>query len=227
MRFVIAFLLLLVPASAQDVIQARFWEKEATPGARPDKGMWKKARPVVFQHNWRGEELVGHKTTIRALWTADELWLLFQCDFDSVTIGPNPRTAKETEQLSTTSDVALALIAPDPGDLLRYKTFQVSPVGEWVDVHVDRETNNYDTTWNSGIRSVARIDSAKHTWWAELTIPLKAFEVPPPTDGTRWRLNFFRIEHGPPRRSIAWKPTYTSKPNFHVPQVFGWLLFRQ
>ena len=227
MRFVIAFLLLSVTAPAQDIIEARFWKKEATLGGRPNKRMWKKARPVVFQHDWRGDPLVGHKTTVRALWTAEELWLLIQCAFDTVTISPNPRTAKETEQLSTISDVVQVFIAPNPGDLLRYKAFQVSPVGQWIDLHVDRETDKYDATWNSGFRSVARIDNSNHMWWTELAIPLKAFGVSPPADGTRWRLNFFRIEHGPPRRSIAWQPTYTSQPNFHVPQVFGWLHFRR
>lgn len=229
MRFVIAFLLLLLPALAvaQNIIEARFWDKEAALDGRPDKRMWKKAHAVFFQHDWRGDPLVGHETTVRARWTADTLWLLFQCGFDELTISANPRSSKETERLSAISDVAEVFIAPSPGDVLRYKAFQVSPVGQWVDLHVDRETESHDATWDSGFRSVVHIDSGSSTWWVEMAIPLKAFGVPPPTAGTRWRLNFFRIEHGPPRRAIAWQPTYTSQPNFHVPQTFGWLLFRR
>ena len=227
MRFVIVFLLLLVPASAQDIVEARFWKKEVTPGARPKKGMWKKARPVAFQHDWRGDPLVGHRTIIRARWTTEKLWLLIQCAFDTLTISPDPRTAKETEQLPSISDVVQVFIAPDPDDILRYKAFQVIPVGQWMDLHIDRETDKYDAAWNSGVRSRASIDNSSHMWWAELAIPLKAFGVSPPANGTRWRLNVVRIEHGPPPRSIAWQPTYTPQPNFHVPQVFGWLHFRR
>jgi len=229
MRLLIAFLFLFgaALAVAGDTIEARLWIAPTTLDARLVKPMWKKARPVTFRHDWRGDALVGHETTVRALWTADELWLLFQCGYDNLTISQDPQAAKETDKLWDISDVAEAFIAPNPGDIMRYKEFQVSPVGQWIDLHIDRETKNHDATWHSGFRSVARIDAPGNTWWAEMAIPLKAFGAQPPTVGTRWRLNFFRIEHGPPRRHIAWQPTHTPQPSFHVPQAFGWLEFKK
>lgn len=230
MRFVIlSVLLLLLPATAagDDTIEARFWIGPTSLDARLDKPMWRKARPVMFQRDWRGDPLVGHETLVRALWTADELWLLFQCGYDNLTISQEPQTAKETDKLWAVSDVAEAFIAPNSGDIMRYKEFQVSPAGQWIDLHIDRDTKNHDAKWDSGFRSAARIDSSRNIWWAEMVIPLNAFGVQPPTPGTRWRLNFFRIEHGPPRRSIAWQPTHTTQPNFHVPQAFGWLEFKK
>jgi alpha-galactosidase len=41
-----------------------------------------------------------------------------------------------------------------------------------------------------------------------------------------WRVNFFRVE-GPsePRFYASWRPTKTPVPQFHVPEVFGKLVF--
>ncbi len=219
--------MLPILAAAQDNIEARFWNGKTSLDAHLNKPMWKRARPVSFQHDWRGDLLVGHETTVRALWTATDLWLLFGCTYDNLTISPEPQTAKETDRLWAVSDVAEAFIAPNPGDIMRYKEFQVSPAGQWVDLHIDRETNNHDAKWDSGFRTAARIISTSGIWWAEMAIPLKAFGGPLPTVGTRWRLNFFRIEQGPPKRNIAWQPTHTPQPNYHVPQAFGWLEFKK
>lgn len=235
MRFlavVIALFFLFAPTPGKekppkDSIEAPFWKGPTALDARADKPMWRHSRPVVFQHDWRGDPLVGNQTTVRALWTADELWLLFGCGYEALTISPQPQTSRETDRLWAISDVAEAFIAPNPGDILRYKEFQVSPAGEWVDLHIDRETKKHDVKWDSGFRTAARIDAGNQTWWGEMAIPLKAFAVQPPTPGTRWRLNFFRWEHGPPRRAIAWQPTHTPEPNFHLPQVFGWLEFKK
>jgi len=42
----------------------------------------------------------------------------------------------------------------------------------------------------------------------------------------RWRVNLFRcVGKDPDRGYLAWQSTRTPKPNFHVPQVFGWLVF--
>ncbi|MGH8631686.1 MAG: carbohydrate-binding family 9-like protein [Burkholderiales bacterium] len=228
MRYLVFFLLLPLLAMAQgrDTIEARLWTGATSLDARADKPMWKRARAVSFQHDWRGEQRVGHLTTVRASWTDTELWLLIGCGYDALTISSGAETHKETDRLWAISDVAEVFIAPNPQDVLRYKEFQVSPAGQWVDLHIDRETKKHDVKWNSGFRTMARIDSTSGNWWAEMAIPLKAFERMP-ADGERWRLNFYRIEHGPPLRHIAWQPTHTPKPDYHVPQAFGWIWFRK
>lgn len=187
--------------------------------------MWKNAMPVFFQHDTNGDPYVGNATTVRAVWTSDTLWLLFSCAFDQLTISPNPRSDIETNRLWTLSDVAEAFIAPVPADVMRYREFEVSPVGEWVDLAIDRANNKYDAAWNSGFRVAARIDSGNQTWWTVMAIPLKAFEVETPAPGVQWRLNFFRTEQGPPKRNLAWQPPHS--PNFHTPQAFGALVFRK
>ena len=70
-------------------------------------------------------------------------------------------------------------------------------------------------------------DEKDKTWTAELAIPMKylttQFDSKHP-----WRVNFYRIEGDTePRFYSAWSPTFSPKPNFHVPSAFGTLEFRE
>jgi alpha-galactosidase len=43
-----------------------------------------------------------------------------------------------------------------------------------------------------------------------------------------WRANFYRVEgKAEPRQYMAWQPTHTLQPNFHVPEAFGALRFER
>jgi len=47
-----------------------------------------------------------------------------------------------------------------------------------------------------------------------------------PQKDERWRVNLFRcVGKDPDRGYLAWQPTKTPKPAFHLPQVFGELVF--
>ena len=49
--------------------------------------------------------------------------------------------------------------------------------------------------------------------------------LPRPAAGTTWRVNLFRCAGVGNERYLAWLPTYTDEPSFHVPEAFGWLKF--
>ena len=60
---------------------------------------------------------------------------------------------------------------------------------------------------------------------AEMAIPLKAL-VANFDPHQVWRTNFYRIEGlKEPRTYLAWRPTRSPEPNFHVPAAFGYLHF--
>jgi len=58
-----------------------------------------------------------------------------------------------------------------------------------------------------------------------LAIPMRALTAH--FDPTKvWRVNFYRVEgKTEPRQYLAWQPTNTAQPNFHVPKLFGTLRF--
>jgi len=58
-----------------------------------------------------------------------------------------------------------------------------------------------------------------------MAIPLQAL-TPEFNPQAIWRTNFYRVEGmEEPRTYLAWQPTRTSQPNFHVPSAFGKLRF--
>ena len=66
------------------------------------------------------------------------LYLLFICPYTELNLKPDPTTSVETPRLWNW-DVAEAFIGSDYERIGRYKEFQVSPQGEWVDLDIDRD----------------------------------------------------------------------------------------
>ncbi len=59
-----------------------------------------------------------------------------------------------------------------------------------------------------------------------MRIPWEAFGRGAPRRGEVWRVNLFRCVGAEPERGyLAWRPTRTELPNFHVPDAFGRLRF--
>jgi len=119
-------------------------------------------------------------------------------------------------------DVAEAFLQPDGSDLRRYKEFEVSPNGFWIDLDI-APGEKHDL--KSGLKRRMVLDEGKKIWTAELAIPMKCLMAKfDPT--VAWRVNFYRVEGTEePRFYSAWRPTGTPVPNFHVPEAFGELAF--
>jgi len=124
--------------------------------------------------------------------------------------------------------VTEAFIGSDLQNIAKYKEFEISPQGEWVDLDIDRghpETQG-GWQWNSGFQSRSRIAADKKTWYGEMRIPFDQLGAAAPHEGSELRANFYRIQ-GPPKEPgrlntrlvLSWQPTY--KASNHVPESFG------
>jgi hypothetical protein len=183
---------------------------------------WQSTTPVSFDADWQGKNADPRRQTeVRLLWTQKFLYLKFAARYRLITVfdeaDPNGRRDKLWDR-----DVAEVFLQPDPAELRRYKEFEVSPNGFWIDLEI---ANGALQHLQSGLQRRVHINKAKQTWAAELAIPMKSLTQHfDPT--SVWRVNFFRVE-GPtePRFYSCWQPTNTSQPNFHVPERFGFLKF--
>jgi alpha-galactosidase len=190
----------------------------------PSKVVWDRAAPLHFDHDWQGQNTDPQRATeVRLLWTADTLFVRFQCQYRSITIFSDSRTDGWRYKLWD-RDVAETFLQPDASDPLVYKELEVSPNGYWIDLAV---SHGQIEELHSGLRHRVVMDEKARTWTAELAIPMKRltahFDPRLP-----WRANFFRIEgEVEPRFYAAWRPTNTPEPNFHVPSAFGQLVFRE
>jgi alpha-galactosidase len=116
-------------------------------------------------------------------------------------------------------------IAPDVTAPEHYFEFEAAPTGEWVDLAIQwkPEARETDLAYHSSMTTAARIGSDLVT--IAMRIPWQALGRVPQA-GERWRGNLFRCVGADPTRGyLAWRPTLTEEPNFHVPAAFGEMVF--
>ena len=188
---------------------------------------WNKAMPVRIDRYWSGDPAPhGRQAEARILWSRKALHLRFVChQGEPLVVGANPQTDKKTMGLWD-RDVCEIFIAPDPNVVERYLEFEAAPTGEWLDVaiHWTPEKRESDWDFQSHMTAAGRIEKDRVT--IAMRIPWNHW-IHEPQSGERWRVNLFRcVGKDPARGYLAWQPTRSSQPNFHVPQAFGWLIFR-
>jgi hypothetical protein len=222
MKFVTILILLTGTAVAQtnSVMKSVFSAAEGG-GLDAKAAFWQKGGTIVADRDHMGRIVPGHRTVIHSRWTKQKLYLLFECPYEELSLRPDGTTTEETFGLWEW-DVAEAFLGTDFVDIKRYKEFEVSPRGEWVDLDIDLNSANHENgwKWNSDFVKSARIDEAHHIWYAEMQIPWKALQPNEPHAGEELRANFFRAQ-GPPKkkRLIAWRAPM--KNTFHTPEAFG------
>jgi len=190
----------------------------------PSAAEWNAAPTVRFSADWQGlNSDPQRETQVRLLWSPQALFLRFEARFRSITVFADSDPNGRRDQLWD-RDVAEVFLQPDSSDPLKYKEFEVSPNGFWIDLELSHGERR---DMHSAMQCRAKIDKASGTWTAELALPMKSltshFDPTVP-----WRVNFFRVEApSEPRFYSAWRPTGTPKPDFHVPAAFGRLIFTE
>ena len=183
---------------------------------------WVDVPPVTLDRDYLGAAIAGRPTQVRSRWTRTHLYLLYTCPYDTLYLKSSPDVSAETPKLWNW-DVAEAFIGWDTANIARYKEFQVSPQGEWVDLDIDRANASAQQgmAWNSGFEVMARVDEAARVWYGEMKIPFASIDPRAPEPGRTLRAGLYRIAGPDPRTFYAWQPT--GQRNFHVPEAFGTL----
>jgi len=187
----------------------------------PASAFWRVSHRVYMEKDGFGKVIPRYRTQVRTRWTKNNLYFLFICPYEELHLKPSPNTQKETNELWNW-DVAEVFVGSDFIDIKRYKEFEISPQGEWVDLDIDLNKPHHEDgwTWNSGFEVKARIDEGTHTWYGAMRIPLAAIDTRPATAGNTLRVNLFRSQ-GPPshQQAVTWQAPM--KDTFHVPERFG------
>jgi hypothetical protein len=189
--------------------------------ADPNAAPWKGVQGIFMQNGPKGDAFPDHRTEVRSRWTKDNVYFLFVCPYQALHLKPNPNTKDETNKLWDW-DVAEVFVGSDFQHIRRYKEFEMSPHGEWVDLDIDRDSPRPEDgwLWNSGFEVKARMDPAKKIWYGAMRIPVKSIDTRAPAVGLEMRINFYRCQGvGAQRKYIAWQPTHAE--TFHVPEAFG------
>ncbi len=197
--------------------------RDTAPIADPAQSFWRHARPVFVDRGKQGDSQTRYRTEIRSRWTRKYLYFLFICPYEELNLKPAPTTTAETYQLWDW-DVAEVFIGSDFENIRRYKEFEMSPRGEWLDLDIDLAAPHHEDgwKWNSGFTVAARIDPVAKIWYGAMRIPFSALKNGSPKNAETFRINFFRSQGSSSNRvQIAWQPTMSE--TFHVPEKFALL----
>ena len=188
---------------------------------------WNKAQPVPIDRYWSGDAAPASRhCEARILWSSKALHVRFVCNqAEPVIVSATPQIAKKTMGLWD-RDVCEIFIAPDAGVVERYFEFEAAPTGEWLDVaiHWTPEKRESDWEFQSHMTTAAQVERDRIT--IGMRIPWNHW-IHEPHRNEHWRVNLFRcVVIDPGRGYLTWQPTRTKEANFHVPQVFGSLVFK-
>jgi len=212
-------------ADAQDakqVVWATKIERPKTADGLPSDEDWKKSKAIRFAADWQGKNADPERETeVRVLWTPETLFLKYHVKYKTITVFADSEANGRRDKLWD-RDVVEAFLQPDPSVVHSYKEFEFSPNNMWIDLDI---ADGQGRDLKSGLARRVTMDEGNKTWSAVAALPMQSLvsEFDPKAV---WRANFYRIEGaGEPRFYSAWSATKTEKPNFHVPETFGFLRF--
>jgi Carbohydrate family 9 binding domain-like len=211
-------------APAPSTLRSIRAEADVPLNTNPESPFWRGAQPVYMDSDPHGNPEPNYRTEVLTRWTQKNLYFLFVCPYEQLNLKPHPATLTETNGLWNW-DVAEVFIGWDFNDIKRYKEFEISPQGEWVDLDIDLHTPHHENgwTWNSGFKVSSRIEGDAQVWYGAMKIPYSAVDSRPPAAGNKLRINLFRSQGpGPKRHEITWQPPMAE--TFHVPERFGLLV---
>lgn len=180
------------------------------------------APPVTFDTDWAGRP-TRVKTTVRFAWSNDALHVRWELDSAGLHVDESKPADVERAKLYEEDCVELFL-GKDPSDRNRYWEIEVGPLGHFLDVSVDHGAKKSDVDWSSASKITSTVDRPRKR--AFITVEVRSPDVLAVLKkGARLPLGLYRMEgKKPDRLFLAWSPTRTPKPDFHVPAAFGTLV---
>jgi hypothetical protein len=187
-----------------------------------DSRVWQKAKTVKIARYWSRETAPnGREFSARLLWSDAALYVRFEANqTEPLVVSEKPDLSKKVRGLWD-RDVCEIFIAPNKGERNKYFEFEIAPTGEWIDLGIEVTPTERLTDWDykSNMTSTARIDKDKVVM--AIKIPFASLGKTPKA-GDIWLGNLFRcVGKDSTRGYLAWQPTKTKEPAFHVPEAFG------
>jgi len=210
--------------SSSTTVVAFYLKDVSEPGLGNE--VWDSCEPIRIEHYWSGDQAPATRhAEARLYWSDAALHVRFVCEQNEpLVISQVPQTNVKTIGLWD-RDVCEVFLAPRQQEPHRYYEFEAAPSGEWVDLGIEMTAQGRKTDWDyaSGMKATGEIEERQIR--VGISIPWSG-DLPKPASGDTWGINLFRcVGSDEATRYLAWRPTRTPQPNFHVPSAFGVLRF--
>jgi hypothetical protein len=191
---------------------------------------WGRADRLTIDRLWSGAEApIELKTVAMVVWSEQEILFGFECGYTELDMDEIFDVNEERYALWD-RDVCEAFVRSpiEPHDR-HYREFEVAPTGQWCDLIVERSETGASLLanwqWRSGMRTASAISESEKIWRVAMAVPFRAFGIKPDV-GAVWSANLFRIgRYNGERQYLAYSPTLTPAPSYHVPERFVGLRF--
>jgi hypothetical protein len=182
---------------------------------------WANAKVATFDTQWSGAH-TATTTNVRILWSEQALYMLWEIENAGFNVDMSHPIDVERESLFQ-EDCVEVFLAPDPSERRRYFEIELGPMGHFFDLRIDRIKGTSDEAWSSHAEIKTKVDRENKKGVIEVALrsPDILAALHP---NTKLPMNMFRMEGTGTRLFLAWSPTRTPRPNFHVPEAFGTLL---
>ncbi len=199
----------------------------------PSSEDWKNQdQPASISRLWNGlkPQTSGPQVnaSVVSLWNHDSIFFRFSCRYEKLHVNPDYPRDRSVEGLWD-YDVAEVFMKPDgcPG----YFEYEVSPLSQFLAAHIIKPWKEVDFTWDSGMKARSELEEDSLRWNAVIELPFQAMAAAEsfrmPESGDIWRINLLlALGKDPSRYYMCWQPTLTEQPDFHVPDAFGCLIFK-
>ena len=177
----------------------------------------------------RGNKEVAYKTKIKMLYSDSGIYCLYHCEDKKITA-----TLKEDFLDFWHEDVVEAFFWTDEREPL-YFEYELSPLNYELPILVPNFKGKFFGWRPWHYEGNRKTKHATHVikdrdivtgWTAEFFIPytlLTPMTNVPPKSGSRWRANFYRIDHD--MGEVTWQWQEVREENFHDYEKFGTILF--
>lgn len=220
------------PPPAKRIVATRVPNGSVKVDGKLDDAVWAKAAstgPFVKSMDGTAADLA---TEAKLVWDDENLYVAFQMEDHDIWTTLD----KHDDKLWTQEAVEMFIDADRDGKT--YVELQTNPRGAVFDSYLPRYRQN-ENDWSANVKVGVQVDGTLDKrddtdkgWTVEMQVPLAsakgkeaAMANVPPTVGTVWRINFFRMDQpsGKPQQGYAWSPPMRG--DFHALDRFGELVF--
>jgi len=187
-----------------------------------ENAAWKKAGTVTIDKYWSGEAAPKERRfKTKILWSETAIYVRFEANQkEPLVVSEKANLTSKTRGLWD-RDVSEIFLAPNRSEFRKYFEFEIAPNGEWIDLGIYQKPDERITDWDYASEMQSKSIIEKNKIRMAIKIEWKAFGKTPKA-GDVWLGNIFRcIGKDPTRGYLAWSPTLTKEPSFHVPEKFG------
>ena len=195
-----------------------------------DDKAWAAAGRIELIFPWEAQTGAKQKTSVRLLWDDRNLYVLYECEDTDI-------VAFHTEHDDPTylDDAVEIFINPMPSQTGIYYGLEMNARAVLYDYVMYQSKYLFKPFDLRGVQLATFLDGTMNArgdkdkgWSLEVAIPWANFEAlsPAPKPGTVWAANINRWDGvEPDRRMSNWSNPLQPRPNPHVPERFGKLIF--